>query len=80
MALVGHVEMDYDFNSTSAGINNTYLELFARIDVHMEVVIPTFKKETPVEQVINLGGRYIPGRVPNYYGTDHRLVTPSEKK
>lgn len=77
MALVDHVEMDYEFNSTSAGINNTYL---ARIGVHMEVVIPTAKKERPVEQVINLGGRYIPGRVPNFYGTDHRLVTPSEKK
>ncbi|MEC2055641.1 sporulation protein YunB [Peribacillus psychrosaccharolyticus] len=77
MALVGHVEMDYEFKSTGAGINNTYLELFARVGVHMEVVIPTFKEETPVEQVINLGGRYIPGRVPNFYGTDRNLITPS---
>lgn len=75
MSLIGHVEMDYEFKSTSAGINNTYLELFARVGVHMEVVIPTFKKETPVEQVINLGGRYIPARVPNFYGTDRSLIT-----
>lgn len=29
MSLIGHVEMDYEFKSTSAGINNTYLELIA---------------------------------------------------
>jgi len=77
MALVGHVEMDYEFKSTSTGINNTYLELFARVGVHIEVVIPTFRKETPVEQVINLGGRYIPGKVPNFYGADRNLMTPA---
>ena len=77
MAIVGHVEMEYETKMTNPGINNTYLELFARVSVNLQIVIPSFEEETPVEQVVNLGGRYIPGKVPNFYGADGNMTAPA---
>jgi sporulation protein YunB len=77
MALVGDVEMEFQTKMTEAGINNIFLELFAVVKVNVEIVIPTFEEETPVEQTIKIYDRLIPGEVPNFYGNEKGSLSPA---
>ncbi|PLT30666.1 sporulation protein YunB [Peribacillus deserti] len=70
MSLIGNVEPDFKTKFTDAGINNTYLELFAHFKINVQIVIPSYSEKMLVEQEISLGGIFVPGDVPDYYSED----------
>ncbi|WP_026694950.1 sporulation protein YunB [Peribacillus kribbensis] len=70
MSVIGNVEPDFITKFTDAGINNTYLELFAHFKINVQIVIPSNSEKILVEQKISIGGIFIPGKVPNYYSKD----------
>ncbi|WP_409288722.1 sporulation protein YunB [Peribacillus sp. SCS-37] len=77
MSLIGNVEPDFKTKFTDAGINNTYLELFALFKINVQIVIPSYSEKMLVEQEISLGGIFIPGEVPDYYSDDGKLPAPA---
>ncbi|RFU68166.1 sporulation protein YunB [Peribacillus saganii] len=77
MSLIGNVESEFKTKYTDAGINNGFLELFVNFKVNLQIVIPTYSEEAPVEHTVKIGDIFIPGSVPDYYGGDKSMPAPA---
>ncbi|NPC93617.1 sporulation protein YunB [Bacillus sp. WMMC1349] len=75
MTLLGSVEPELKTKLTSTGINNTYLEIFVRINVEIQVAIPSLTEDTSIVSNIKVGDLFIPGEVPDYNGNGSPAIT-----
>ncbi|MFP3510937.1 sporulation protein YunB [Peribacillus sp. SIMBA_075] len=80
MSVIGNVESDLKTKLTNAGINNVYYELIVDFDVNIQIVIPSFTKETKVSQEVTVGSLLIEGDVPSYYSNGNGSVAPAIMK
>ncbi|WP_053365219.1 sporulation protein YunB [Bacillus sp. FJAT-27245] len=65
--ILGDVTANIETKIRETGINNTYLEIYAKTHVQMSVIIPLIKKEINVSNSILIGDLFLPGKVPQYY-------------
>lgn len=80
MSVIGNVESDLRTKLTNAGINNVYYELIVDFDVNIQIVIPSFTKETKVSQEVTVGSLLIEGDVPSYYSNGNGSLAPAIMK
>ena len=80
MSVIGNVESDLRTKLTNAGINNIYYELIVDFDVNIQIVIPSFTKETKVSQEVTVGSLLIEGDVPSYFSNGNGSVAPAIMK
>ncbi|WP_285768253.1 sporulation protein YunB [Peribacillus sp. SI8-4] len=80
MSVIGNVESDLRTKLTNAGINNVYYELIVDFDVNIQIVIPSFTKETKVSQEVTVGSLLIEGDVPSYFSNGNGTVAPAIMK
>ncbi|AOH56967.1 sporulation protein YunB [Peribacillus muralis] len=80
MSVIGNVESDLRTKLTNAGINNVYYELIVDFDVNIQIVIPSFTKETKVSQEVTVGSLLIEGDVPSYFSNGNGAVAPAIMK
>ncbi|NGP46173.1 sporulation protein YunB [Bacillaceae bacterium SIJ1] len=66
-SLIGDVKAEIDTQISKVGINNTYLELFVDLTVQLNVIIPSTKEVTVVQNTIKIGDLFIEGDVPQFY-------------
>lgn len=65
--IIGSITSNISAKITNYGINNALIELFAEIDVTLEVILPYTKKKTHIKTRIPLALKMIQGTVPSYY-------------
>lgn len=65
--MLGNVTSDLETKVTETGINNTFLEVYVKIKVRMNVIIPLLQKETMVIKKVKVGDLFLQGKVPQYY-------------
>ena len=64
---VGAYKLDILTNTISYGINNSLIELYLKINVDIEALIPLQKEKFPTETKIIILSQVIQGEVPKYY-------------
>jgi sporulation protein YunB len=64
---VGSYKLDILTNTISYGINNSLIELYLKINVDIEALIPLQKEKFPTETKIIILSQVIQGEVPKYY-------------
>ena len=64
---VGSYKLDIITNTISYGINNSLIELYLKINVDIEALIPLQKEKFPTETKIIILSQVIQGEVPKYY-------------
>nr|WP_281272319.1 sporulation protein YunB [Neobacillus piezotolerans] len=65
--IIGDVTANIETKIRETGINNTYLEIYAKTHVQMSVIIPLIEKEINVTNSVMIGDLFLPGKVPQYY-------------
>lgn len=64
---VGAYQLDILTNTISYGINNSLIELYLKINIDIEALIPLQKERFPIETKIIILSQVIQGEVPKYY-------------
>lgn len=64
---VGSYKLDILTNTISYGINNSLIELYLKINMDIEALIPLQKEKFPTETKIIILSQVIQGEVPKYY-------------
>lgn len=64
---VGAYKLDILTNTISYGINNSLIELYLKINIDIEALIPLQKERFPIETKIIILSQVIQGEVPKYY-------------
>ena len=67
--LVGNVVSSVETKVRNYGINSALIEIFAKVEVTEEVIIPFQTKTIKIVNNIPVGIKIINGTVPNYYGS-----------
>ncbi len=67
--MIGSVESNIETKITNYGINNALLEVFIRVKVSEQVILPFVSKRVTISQNIPVAIKIIQGTVPKYYGT-----------
>ncbi|MFJ7639333.1 sporulation protein YunB [Peribacillus sp. NPDC097206] len=80
MSVIGNVQSDLKTKLTNAGINNVYYEMSVDFNVNIQIVIPSFTKETKVSQEVKVGSILMQGDVPSYYSNGSGTVAPAIMK
>jgi len=79
LQILGDVKSDVEAKIAESGINNTFLEVYINVKVHMTVIIPLIEKPIEVANQVRIGDLFHPGKVPQYYngtGTGNPVVIP----
>lgn len=66
--MVGSVESNVETRIKNYGINNALLEVFIRVKVSEQVILPFMSKRVNIAQNIPVSLKVIQGVVPKYYG------------
>lgn len=74
--LVGNVVSSIETNISNYGINNAIVEIYARVEVTEEVIIPFQTKRIKVVNNIPIAIKIVQGKVPDYY-SDGKLNSSS---
>jgi sporulation protein YunB len=74
---IGHLEADVETEFKEVGINNVYVEIFVRLTVRMQIIIPFATEEAVVKQKIPIALGILPGEVPQFYNKGGRGFMPS---
>lgn len=74
--LIGNVVSSIETNISNYGINNAIVEIYAKVEVTEEVIIPFQTKRVKITNNIPVAIKIIQGRVPNYY-SDGKLNSSS---
>lgn len=74
--LVGNVVSSIETNISNYGINNAIVEIYAKVEVTEEVIIPFQTKRIKVVNNIPVAIKIIQGNIPNYY-SDGKLNSSS---
>jgi sporulation protein YunB len=64
---VGSYKLDILTNTISYGINNSLIEIYLKINMDIEALIPLQKEKFPTETKIIILSQVIQGEVPKYY-------------
>lgn len=80
MSVIGNVQSDLKTKLTNAGINNVHYEMAVDFNVNIQIVIPSFTKETQVSQEVKVGSILMQGDVPSYYSNGTGSVAPAIMK
>lgn len=67
LEIMGDVISDVETRVIETGINNTHLELFVRVNVKMNVIIPLIEPPIEISNVVKIGDIFVTGKVPQYY-------------
>lgn len=73
--LIGNIISNVNIKTKDYGINNTLVEIYADINLTMEVILPYAKKKTKIKTSIPIGMKMIQGSVPSYYSTSSTPIT-----
>lgn len=65
--ILGNVISDVETRIKQTGINNTFLEIYVKVTVQMNVVIPLVEKQIEISNSIKIGDLFLQGDVPQYY-------------
>ncbi|MEH7121663.1 sporulation protein YunB [Bacillus sp. JJ1773] len=81
LEILGDVTSDLETKIVETGINNTYLEVYINVRVHMNVIIPLIEEPIEVSNQIKIGDWFHPGKVPQYYngggtGSPNPVIIP----
>lgn len=74
--LVGNVVSSIETNISNYGINNAIVEIYAKVEVTEEVIIPFQTKRIKVVNNIPIAIKIVQGQVPDYY-SDGKLNSSS---
>ncbi|MBP3635682.1 MAG: sporulation protein YunB [Bacilli bacterium] len=66
--LIGNVVSSIETNVSNYGINSALIEVFAKVEVTEEVIIPFQTKQVKIINNIPVAIKVINGKVPEYYG------------
>lgn len=67
LEIIGDVTSDVEAKIAESGINNTFLEVYINVKVHMNVIIPLIENPIEVSNQVRIGDLFHPGKVPQYY-------------
>lgn len=67
--MIGSVISNVETKITNYGINNALLEVFIRVEVQEQVILPFMSKKVTISQNIPVAIKIIQGTVPKYYGS-----------
>ena len=67
--MVGNVVSNVETKVSNYGINNAMIEIFARVEVTEEVILPFQTKQIKVVNNVPIAIKIINGNVPEYYGS-----------
>ncbi|PLR79335.1 sporulation protein YunB [Bacillus sp. V3-13] len=75
--IIGAVTSDLETKYIETGINNTIVEVYIKVKVHMNVIIPLL--ENQIEEVVSvkIGEYFHPGKVPQFYNNGEKGGGPS---
>ncbi|MEW9109394.1 sporulation protein YunB [Cytobacillus gottheilii] len=65
--LLGHSMSNVETKILETGINNTYLEVYVKVQVQMKVIIPLVERDIVMENSVKVGDLFYPGKVPQYF-------------
>lgn len=74
---IGHLEADIETKFEDIGINNVYVEVYIKLKVHVQIIIPFATEAAVLEQKIPLALGILPGEVPQFYNKGGQGVVPS---
>lgn len=74
---IGHLEADIETEFEEVGINNVYVEVYIKLKVHVQIIIPFATEAAVLEQKIPLALGILPGEVPQFYNKAGQGVMPS---
>ncbi|WP_071459923.1 sporulation protein YunB [Bacillus massilinigeriensis] len=85
--ILGNVVSDVETRIKQTGINNTFLEIYVKVAVQMNVVIPLVEKQVEISNSVKIGDLFLQGEVPQYYNGNNRdksdvnpIVVPESNK
>ncbi|MDQ0271064.1 sporulation protein YunB [Cytobacillus purgationiresistens] len=64
---LGDVVSNVETKVIETGINNTFIEIYVKINVQMKVIIPLMERNIEVSNSVKIGDLLLPGKVPQYY-------------
>lgn len=67
LQILGDVTSNVETKIIASGINNTYLEVYINVKVHMNVIIPLKEEPIEISNQVKVGDLFHPGKVPQYY-------------
>ena len=67
--MLGDATFQFDSKITDYGINNAIIELFIKISVSEQMILPFSTKKVVVEEKIPIAIKLIEGNIPEYYST-----------
>ncbi|MBP2241925.1 sporulation protein YunB [Cytobacillus eiseniae] len=67
LEIIGDVTSDVEARIAESGINNTFLEVYINVKVHMNVIIPLVESPIEVSNQVRIGDLFHPGKVPQYF-------------
>lgn len=67
LQILGDVTSNVETKIISSGINNTYLEVYINVKVHMNIIIPLKEEPIEISNQVKVGDLFHPGKVPQYY-------------
>ncbi len=67
LQILGDVTSNVETKIIPSGINNTYLEAYINVKVHMNVIIPLKEEPIEVSYQVKVGDLFLEGKVPQYY-------------
>lgn len=67
LQILGDVTSNVETKIIPSGINNTYIEAYINVKVHMNVIIPLKEEPIEVSYQVKVGDLFHPGKVPQYY-------------
>ena len=69
--LIGDAIVSVDTKITDYGINNAIIEVFVKINVTEQMILPFSVKKVKVEQSIPIAIKLIEGNIPSYYSSGY---------
>lgn len=75
--MIGSVNSDIETKYHEMGINNAYLEIYMHIEVKMNVIVPSFKKNMVIKNSVKIGDLFIEGDVPQFYNHGGSVIPPA---
>jgi sporulation protein YunB len=75
--IIGDVISKVETRMKETGINNTYLEVYLKIRVQMNVIIPSLKKDITISNSVKIGDLFLPGKVPQFYNGNQNGFQPA---
>ncbi|MBS4192103.1 sporulation protein YunB [Bacillus sp. FJAT-49705] len=67
LQILGDVTPNVETKIVSTGINNTYIEVYIKVNVQMNVIIPRMEEPIEISNQVKVGDLFLPGKVPQYY-------------